>query len=506
MPAATPIPDELNVQTGIAGLDELLVGGLTRDRMYLVEGYPGTGKTTLAIQFLLNGRDRGEKTLYVTLSENIDELQAVARSHGWTLDGIDLFQLSEGESLKSEDQYTLYHPGEVELGETVKAIIERIDGQAPSRIVFDSLSELKLLARDPLRYRRQMLALKEYFTGRACTVMLLDDLSAGGGDLQVQSLAHGVVLLQLLPFEYGRARRRLRVVKFRGKPTIEGFHDFVIRRGGLDVFPQLVAGNASGRGEALSRAVVERPAAQLASGVTELDQLLGGGLSFGTTTLIIGPAGSGKSTLAAQYASSEDAKARAAIFLFDERATTFVDRCEALGMSIRARVADGTVALQQIEPGQMSPGEFSHRVRAAVDGGARVVVVDSLNGYLNAIPQVEAPLVRMHELVAFLNEREVATLIVAAQHGIVGAQMATPLDVSYLADTVLLLRFFESAGLVRRALSVMKKRTGRHEATIRELQLGPDRVQVGKPLSEFQGVLTGIPHYIGNPGPLLNAR
>jgi circadian clock protein KaiC len=488
--------NEQQVSTGIAGLDELLIGGFTPDRMYLVEGTPGTGKTTLAMQFLIAGRNRGEKTLYVTLSEGTSELAAIAASHGWSLDGIELFQLSPAEGLKPEDQYTLYHPAEVELGETVKAVLEAIERLRPSRVVFDSLSEMKLLARDPLRYRRQMLALKEYFSGRDCTVMLLDDLSAGGGDLQLQSLAHGVLMLELLPFAYGRARRRLRVVKFRGKPTVEGFHDFVIRHGGLQVFPQLLA-----------RTTGAPPSAELLSGLDELDQLLGGGLSWGTTTLLIGPAGSGKSSLAAHYAASSVSRDKAAVFLFDERASIFTKRANALGMQIDARLADGSLTLEQIEPGQMSPGEFGYRVREAViERGAKIVLIDSLNGYLNAIPQVEAPLVRMHELISFLNERGIATMIVAAQHGIVGSNMATPLDVSYLADTVVLFRFFESAGLVRRALSVMKKRTGGHESTIRELQLGPERIHVGKPLSDFQGVLTGVPHYIGNAEPLLNAR
>lgn len=488
MPASA---DELDISTGIAGLDELLGGGFTAERMYLVEGTPGTGKTTLALQFLLEGRDRGETTLYVTLSESIHELGAIARSHGWTLEHVNLFQLSPAEGLKPEDQYTLYHPAEVELGETVKAVLDAIDKLKPSRVVFDSLSELKLLARDPLRFRRQMLALKENFNGRQCTVLLLDDLSAGGGDLQLQSLAHGVLILELLPFEYGRSRRRLRIVKMRGKPTIEGYHDFKIRRGGLEVFPQLVAGAD----------VAPRPAEGVHSDLPELDQLLGGGLSWGTTTLLIGPAGSGKSTLAAHYAGSGVTRENTAIFLFDERATTFVGRCDALGMKLSDRIADGSVALQQIEPGQMSPGEFSYRVRTAVEqSGARVILIDSLNGYLNAIPQVEAPLVRMHELLSWLNEREVATLLVAAQHGIVGANMATPLDVSYLADTVLLFRFFEAAGEVRKALSVMKKRTGRHEMAIRELKIGPERISVGKSLSDFQGILTGVPHYIGHKG------
>ena len=482
-----------HISTGIPGLDELLRGGLTPNRMYLIEGSPGTGKTTLALQFLLTGRDRGESTLYVTLSETANELKAIATSHGWSLDGVELFQLAQSEGLKPEDQYTLYHPAEVELGDTVRAILETIERLQPTRVVLDSLSELKLLARDPLRYRRQILALKEFFAGRECTVLLLDDMTAGGADLQVESVAHGVILLETLPFEYGRARRRTRIVKIRGVAAIEGFHDFVIKRGGLEVFPQLVA----------TTAAAPRPETNVVSGVPELDQLLGGGLTWGTTTLLIGPAGSGKSTLAAQYAASGVTHAKAAIFLFDERASTFVSRCDALGMNVSQRIADGSVTLQQIEPGEMSPGEFSFRVRVAVErDNARVITIDGLNGYLNAIPQVEAPLVRMHELLSFLNERGVATLMVVAQHGIVGSNMQTPLDVSYLADAVVLLRFFESQGMVRRALSVMKKRTGPHESTIREFQIGPDRLHVGKALSEFQGVLSGIPQYLGAPAPL----
>jgi len=483
---------EKPISTGIPGLDRLLLGGLTPNRMYLVEGNPGTGKTTLATRFLLNGRDAGEKTVYVTLSETANEMAAIARSHGWSLDGVELFQLAPAEGLKPEDQYTLYHPAEVELGETIKSVLEVIDRVQPSRVVFDSLSELKLLARDPLRYRRQILALKEYFSGRQCTVVMLDDLSAGGPDLQLQSLSHGVLLLEMLPYEYGRARRRLRVVKFRGVAAVEGFHDFVIRRGGLEVFPQLIASQAGAPRAGLVQ-----------SGSAELDQLLGGGLTWGTTTLLIGPAGSGKSTIAAQYAATGVTGTNGAIFLFDERISTFVGRTDALGMQMSERMKAGHVSLKQIDPGDMSPGEFAHRVRLAVEqDGARVVVIDSLNGYLNAIPQVEAPLVRMHELLSYLNERSVVTLMVVAQHGIVGTHMATPLDVSYLADTVVLLRFFESAGTVRRAISVMKKRSGPHEATIREFQLGPDRLRVGGALSEFQGVLTGVPHYIGTSTPL----
>ena len=372
-------------------------------------------------------------------------------------------------------------------------MLETIERLQPSRVVFDSLSELKLLARDPLRYRRQILGLKEFFSGRACTVLLLDDMIAGGADLQLESVAHGVLLLETLPFAYGRARRRTRIVKIRGVAAAEGFHDFIIKRGGLEVFPQLAA----------VRGAAPRLDSSIPSGVTELDQLLGGGLSWGTTTLLIGPAGTGKSTLAAQYAASDATSTNGAIFLFDERATTFISRCDALGMKLSQRIADGAVQLHQLEPGEMSPGEFSYRVRVAVErDDARVVLIDGLNGYLNAIPQVEAPLVlRMHELLSFLNERGVATLIVVAQHGIVGANMQTPLDVSYLANAVVLLRFFEPQGTVRRALPVMKKRTGPHESTIREFKIGPDRLHVGEALSEFQGVLTGIPQYLGAAAP-----
>src|SRR5262245_792169 len=359
---STVVRGEMPISTGVPGLDELLVGGLTANRMYLVEGSPGTGKTTLALQFLLNGRDAGERTVYVTLSETVNEMTAIARSHGWSLEGVELFQLSPAEGVKLEDQYTLYHPAEVELGETIKSVLEVIDRVQPSRVVFDSLSELKLLARDPLRYRRQILALKEYFSGRECTVVMLDDLSTGGPDLQLQSLSHGVLLLEMLPYEYGRARRRLRIIKFRGVAAVEGFHDFVIRRGGLEVFPQLIASQ------------VAAPRAGLVqSGVAELDQLLGGGLTWGTTTLLIGPAGTGKPTIAAQYAATGVTGVNAAIFLFDERISTFVGRTDALGMRVSEKLKSGHVSLKQIDPGQMSPGEFSHRVRIAVEhDGARV--------------------------------------------------------------------------------------------------------------------------------------
>jgi circadian clock protein KaiC len=483
------------VATGIPGLDQLLRGGLPRDRMHLIEGEPGTGKTTLALQFLLEGRRTGEAGLYVTLSETSEELRHVAASHGWTLDGIETYQLAPTAE-RGADEYTLYHPAEIELADLTKSVLAHVGKIGPARVVFDSLSELRLLARDPLRYRRQILGLKDFFSSHPSTVLLLDDHSAGEADLQLRSLAHGVLLLEHLPFEYGRARRRLRVVKLRGTAITEGFHDFIIARGGLTVFPQLVPDNQG----------APRPSAPVASGLPELDMLLGGGLTWGTTTLFIGPAGVGKSTVAAQYmCGAANPAAKAAIFLFDERRATFLARCDSLGIPASARIASGHLVVEQIEPGVVSPGEFSHIVRRFVETeGVRLVGIDTLNGHLNAIPTTDAPVIRMHELLSFLNERAVATLIVLAQHGMVGATMAVPIDLSYLADAIILLRFFEAQGEVRKAISVVKKRTSLHENSIRELKLGPDRIRVGGPLTEFHGILTGVPQYTGSPQPLLS--
>jgi len=480
--------------TGIPGLDQLLHGGLPRDRMYLIEGEPGTGKTTLALQFLLEGRRLGEECMYVTLSETTEELQHVAGSHGWSLDGMVTFQLAPTAD-RPAAEYTLYHPAEIELADLTKAVLERIEATRPARVVFDSLSELRLLARDPLRYRRQILGLKEFFSRRPSTVLLLDDHSAGEADLQLRSLAHGVLLMEHLPFEYGRARRRLRIIKLRGTAATEGFHDFVIRGGGLTVFPQLQPDGGAR----------PRPAVPVASGLPELDALLGGGLTWGTTTLFIGPAGAGKSTVAGQYLSAAaNPDAKAAVFLFDERRATFVARCDALGMHASDRIASAHLIVEQIEPGVLSPGEFAHTVRRHVDDGVRMIGIDTINGYLNAVPATDAPVIRMHELLSYLNERGVATLIVLAQQGMLGATMPVPIDLSYLADAIVLLRFFEAQGEVRKAISVVKKRTGLHEHNIRELKLGPGRIRVGDPLREFHGVLTGVPHYTGSSSPLLS--
>jgi circadian clock protein KaiC len=479
--------------TGVYGLDELLGGGLPAERLHLIEGDPGTGKTTLAMQFLLEGRLQRESCLYVMLSETAQELHAIAESHGWSLDGIELCELASADSHREEQQYTLFHPAEIELGEMVKIVFEAADRVRPSRVVLDSLSELRLLARDPLRYRRQILALKGFFAARRCTALMLDDHTSGAEDMQLRSLAHGSLLLEQEPFEYGRSRRRLRVVKMRGRAVTEGFHDFQIRKGGLEVFPQLHP--------AEDGAPSSEP---IRSGLDELDRLLGGGLSWGTTTLLLGPAGVGKSSISAQYVTAIASKAPGAVYLFDERSATFVERCESLGMSMRAWIESGQLTIEQVEPGELSPGEFAHRVRSRVeDEGCRVVMIDSVNGYLHAIPSGQAPLVRMHELIAYLNARQVATIIVAAQHGVIGSPMGTPLDVTYLADCVVLLRFFEADGHVRKAISVVKKRTGPHETTIRELAIGPGRIRVGGPLTEFHGVMTGVPEYRGSAVPLL---
>jgi circadian clock protein KaiC len=481
------------VSTGVAGLDQLLCGGLTANRMYLIEGTPGAGKTTLGMQFLIEGRERGERCLYVTLSETAAELKAIGIAHGWNLDDIEVYQLQPPEGSSTDDQYTLYYPAEVELGETVKAVIDVIDRLRPSRVVFDSLSEMRLLARDGLRYRRQILALKDFFSPRQCTVLLLDDQAVADADMQLRSIANGVILLEHSASGYGRVTRRIRVIKMRGVGAVEGFHDFSIRRGGLTVYP------------ALKRPAADSPRAshQISSGSAEFDGLLGGGLSWGTTTLVMGPAGAGKSTLAAQFVAAAGPDTRAAIFLFDEGRSTFVARCNALGMNFSDGLHSGRVSIEQINPGDASAGEFAQRVAGAVDAGIRMVFIDTLNGYINALGGHDSDLGRLHVLLSHLNARGAATLLTVAQHGVIGSSMPAPIDVSYLADCVLLLRFFEASGSVRRALSVVKKRTGVHESAIRELQIGPDRIQVGAPLKHFEGVLTGVPRYTGSSDPLL---
>jgi circadian clock protein KaiC len=483
-----PVPHQALQATGIQGLDDILRGGLVRDRIYLVEGVPGSGKTTLAMQFLMEGAHLGERVLYVTLSETAEELQAVAESHGWSLDGIDIHELLPAvEGLESDEPYTLFHPSEVELSQTTEGILSEVKRLRPSRVVFDSLSEIRLMAANALRYRRQILALKRYFSDCACTVILLDDLTATERDLQVQSIAHGVILLEQLNPEYGSERRRLRVVKYRGVAFRGGYHDYVIRRGGLQVFPRLVA--------AEHRRHVS--GSMLTSGIGGLDQLLGGGLDMGTSTLIMGAPGTGKSTLAAQFAHAAVSRGqRAAMFTFDESPHTLLARSASLGIDLAPGLEQGNLTIMPIDPAELSPGEFAECIREAVDvHGARVVVIDSLNGYLNAMPEERFLIIQLHELLSFLAQRDVAVIIVAAQQGLLGSSMHAPVDTTYLADTVIMLRYFEFAGEVRQAISVIKKRAGMHERTIREFRLERGRVFVGEALRNFHGVLTGVPEY-----------
>jgi circadian clock protein KaiC len=480
VPVGRPSP---RVATGIEGLDEILGGGLPENRLYLVEGEPGTGKTTLALQFLLEGTRRGERGLYVTLSETADELRAVALSHGWSLENVALYELAATPGpLSADEQYTILHPSEVELGETTQAVFEEVERTDPTRVVFDSLSEMRLLAREPLRYRRQILALKQFFVGRHCTVLLLDDRTAESGDLQLHSLAHGVVRLDQLATEFSAERRRLRILKLRGVHFRGGYHDFRILTGGMRVFPRLLS---MGRPHAFSREKVK-------SGILELDALLGGGLVPGTSALLMGPAGSGKSIVASQYATAAAERGdRAVIYLFDEQAETALIRADGLGMAFRSHVDGGRIALEEVDAGELSPGEFSELVRHAVErGGARMVVFDSLNGYLAAMPEERFLILQLHELLGYLNRLGVLSLSVVAEHGLIGSTLAAPIDVSYLADTVLLFRYFEVEAEVRQAISVVKHRPGRHERTIRELQLGPG-IRVGPPLRQVQGVLSG---------------
>jgi circadian clock protein KaiC len=479
-------PREKLATTGIEGLDDVLGGGFTPNRLYLLEGVPGSGKTTLALQFLMEGVRRGEQVLYVTLSETEEELRDVANSHGWSLEGITIRELVPNEeSLRLDDQYTMFHPSEVELSETTKIILADVEQTKPARVVFDSLSELRLLAGNPLRYRRQILALKQFFSGRNCTVLLLDDMTSTSQDLQVQSIAHGAVRLEQMYPEYGAERRRLIVLKYRGVRFRGGYHDYVIQRGGLEVFPRLIAGE-----HRLAPNMEKLP-----SGITEMDALLGGGIERGTSTLIVGAAGTGKSSLAAQFVAAGAARGkRAALFVFDESLHTLMSRCEGLGIDLRKPIADGLVTIQQVDPAELSPGEFAHAIRKVVDRqNASIVIIDSLNGYLNAMPEERFLIIQLHELLTFLGQAGVATLLISAHQGLIGGQMITPVDASYLADAVILMRYFESKGEVRQAVSVVKKRGGPHERTIREFRLENGSIRVGHPLKEFRGVLTGVP-------------
>lgn len=494
-PGATDADDLPRISTGNFGLDDILGGGLDRNRMYLYEGRPGSGKTTVALQFLLDGVAHGEKVLYITMSETVPELRLVAKRHGWSLAGLDVFELVPAETtLDPEQELTVLHPAEMELSETTRLIFDRVTASNPTRVVVDSLSELRLLAQSPLRYRRQVLALKHFFAQRQCTVILLDDLSSAQTDLQLHSIAHGVVLLEQLALDYGAERRRLRVVKMRGIEFRGGFHDFAIKKGGLAIFPRLIAAEHH----------IGFAGAVVPSGNAELDALLGGGLERGTNALLIGAAGVGKSSLALTYViAATERGENAAFFAFDEGRGTLEARARTLGLPLQKALESGLLHLQQIDPAELSPGEFTARVRQSVEQcKASVVVIDSLNGYMNAMPDERFLILQMHELLSYLGQQGVLTLLVLAQHGLVGP-MDTPLDISYLADSVLMLRYFEYAGSVRRALSVVKKRSGNHEHTIREYRLSHEGVSVGPPLANFSGIFAGTPRYTGADEPLM---
>lgn len=482
--------------SGIEGLDDILSGGFSRGSLFLVEGSPGTGKTTLALNYLLEGARAGESCLYITLSETKAELLAGAASHGWTVDpSIDVFELQPPDSVLDPKQaQSLLYSSDLELGETVKMVFSANDRAKPSRVVIDSLSEIRLLAQNSLRYRRQLLAMKHYFARSAATVLALDDLTADANDRTAHSIAHGVLRLEELTPDYGAERRRLRVMKYRGQVFRGGFHDFAIKTGGLQVYPRLVS----------SEHRKNRDVRIVSSGNAAMDALLGGGLESGSSTLILGPAGAGKSLIVFQFIAAACGRGeKAALFAFDEELGLLFRRSKAMGIDLEALANQGSLSVSQIDTAELSPGEFAHRVRAAVEkDGARNVTIDSLNGYQQAMPDENYLILHMHELLQYLNRQGVASFLTVAQHGLVG-DMKTPVDVTYLADSVILLRFFEAEARVRRAVSVIKKRTGFHEDTIREFKIGNRGLSVGGPLTGFHGVLRGVPTYRGSGEPLL---
>ena len=472
-------------RTGVPGLDDILLGGLANGRVFLLEGSPGTGKTTMALSFLREGAKLGERGLYITLSETEQELRAGAESHGWEIgEDIEIFEVVPPESLlDSDQQQSLLYASDLELGETTKLIFDAVERTKAKRVVIDSLSEIRLLAQSSLRYRRQILALKHYFARLGSTVLLLDDLTADTLDKTVHSVAAGVVRLEEMTPDYGGERRRLRVIKYRAQSFRSGFHDFIIRHGGAHVFPRLVAAEHRR----------EFPRTRASSGIAGLDALLGGGIERGSSTLLLGPTGAGKSLITLQFMSQAIRDGgKAAMFIFDEELGLLFDRAKPLGFDLAAMRDSGRLSIVQLDAAELSPGEFSQKVRDSVrDGNVSTVVIDSLNGYQAAMPHENSLILHMHEMLQFCNRQGVSTFLTIAQHGLVG-EMKSPVDVTYLADSVIMLRFFEAHGAVRRAISVIKKRTGKHEDTIREFWIN-DGLHVGEPLTQFQGVLRGTP-------------
>lgn len=488
------------LSSGNEGLDIILKGGLPSRRLYLVEGAPGSGKTTLALQFLREGVRAGEKALYITLSETREELSAVAESHGWNIDDFNVFEFSSASDIFGDGrEQSILHPWEMELNETIRLIQDEVERVQPKRVVFDSLSEMRLLAQDPLRYRRQVLALKQFFSGRDTTVILIDDMtgSADERDAHLHSLCHGVITLERLTLDFGAARRRMQVQKLRGVDFVAGFHDFTIKTGGVEIYPRLIASSHHS----------EFAGEVTPSGVVELDNLLTGGPRRGTSVLLTGPAGCGKTTIALQYIHAACERGEpCVVYEFDERIGTLIERARAFSLDLEPHLKSGLLVIEQNDPAEISPGEFAAKVRHEVETrGTRIIVIDSLNGYMAAMPQEQHLILQMHELLSYLSQQGALTILINPQLGLVGS-MATNLNVSYIADAVILLRFFEAEGRVRKAISVIKNRGGAHEDTIRELRIDNRGVRVGEPLSRFRGILTGTPEYLGEVDPLMEDR
>lgn len=489
----------LKSQTGVPGLDQILGGGLPRNHLYLLQGKPGTGKTTIALQFLLEGARQGEKSLYVTFSETKAELETVARSHGWELNNISILELSAiSQIVGNTTQTTMFHTSEIEMTKTISMLLDKIKEVNPQRIVFDSVSELRLLADNSLRYRRQMLAFKEFFIGRGSTVLFLDDLTTEDGDLHVQSIVHGVLLLEKFRAGYGVERRQFHISKLRGVHFRGGTHDYVIKKRGVHIFPRLASGEHK----------FKYDRSQVSTGVKELDQLLGGGFDRGTSNLLLGPAGTGKSTFAARFAiSAADQGKKVSIYSFEESPANLISRADTLGLNLSSYLENGKITLRKIDPAELTPGQFTSLLReATTTAKSDVIIIDSLNGYIHAMPEQQFLMLQLHELLSYLGNQGVITLMILAQAGIMGGNMQTPLDLTYLADTVIVTRFFEAFGRIKKAISVLKKRTGYHEESLRELKIGQGGIIVGPILEHFSGIFTGVPKYIGHVDQLIETK